>query len=518
MAPHRPKEISMRRFFGKLLSRVSDLRTTNTARSTRRGPRRASLQVETLEDRLLLSTLSTVKLSGTTLQVDAAPGFAGPSAPGHPNVHLRQITFEVDPRQSTKLEILDNGTPLARYFIASIKEVDVSLAGLDKVIIDDTSGQPFAPKTQVLLTGSNANSVLELTGSQSIIGETYFGGDASQEASVALGSVVGGSGGYSIHFSSAINSVIDSVTTTVSPVVETYGLNVTLSSQVDGTQSLSGLNIGGSGGGTYTFSNKKFIGLDMLNASASLNLNATTAAAGEQELDVALLATGQSVQINGTPGTVTTSVAAFEDGASVSLVANSGSVSLTGNYSTTVVTLGQVGQGLNSLATTAGINANVSVIGVRTLIVADNGNTTTQENVTVTESTISGSGLFGSDAVKLTYSNTVKLILRTGQLVDGYLVAGSKAGARFSSQIEFADFSKVGLNVIVFVDAGSLLNLGLGNLFGSPNTASLYIVAAAGGTFSQFIPNTPNGTEDVTFGGTDTSQIVYDGFGSVTHS
>ena len=224
------------------------------------------------------------------------------------------------------------------------------------------------------------------------------------------------------------------------------------------------------------------------------------------------------MHINATPSTVNTSVVAFEDAASVNLVANSGSVSITGNFSTTVVTLGQSGQGLNSLATTAGINANVSVLGVHTLIVAGNGNTTTQENVTVTESTISGRGLFGNDAVKLTYSNTKEVIIRTGQLADGYLVAGSKPGASFRSQIEFADFSKVGLNVIAFVDAGSLLNLGLGNLFASPNTASLYIVAAAGGTFSQSIPNTPDGTEDVTFAGTDTSEIVYDGFGSVTHS
>jgi hypothetical protein len=508
----------MRRFFGKLLKRVSNLRTTNTARTTRQGPRRACLQVETLEGRLLMSTLTTVKLSGTTLHVDAAPGFAGPSAPGHPNVHLRQITFEVDPRQPTKLEILDNGTPLARYFMSSIKEVDVSLPGLDEVIMDDSNGQPFAPKTQVLLTGNRTNSVLDLTGSQSVIGETYFGGDRSQHASVALGSVVGGAGGYSIQFSSAIDSVTDSVTTTVSPLVETHGLNVTLSSQDDGTQTFSGLNSGGSGGGTYTFSNKQFIGLDMFSANASLILNATAAAAGEHELDVALLGAGESVHINATPSTVTTSVVAFEDAASVSLVANSGSVSINGNFSTTVVTVGQSGQGLNSLATTAGINANVSVIGVRSLIVADNGNTTTQENVTVTESTISGRGLFGNDAVKLTYSNTKEVIIRTGQLADGYLVAGSKPGATFRSQIEFADFSKVGLNVIAFVDAGSLLNLGLGNLFASPNTASLYIAAAAGGTFSQPVPNSPNGTEDVTFAGTDTSEIIYDGFGSVTHS
>ena len=64
-------------------------------------------------------------------------------------------------------------------------------------------------------------------------------------------------------------------------------------------------------------------------------------------------------------------------------------------------------------------------------------------------------------------------------------------------KIGIADFSKVGLNVIAFVDAGSLLNLHVRNDFASPNTASLYIVAAAGGTFSQFIPNSPDGIEDV---------------------
>jgi hypothetical protein len=109
------------------------------------------------------------------------------------------------------------------------------------------------------------------------------------------------------------------------------------------------------------------------------------AESGFSGFPAALLGAGESVHINATPSTVNSSVTAFEDAASVSLVANSGSVSITGNYSTTVVTLGQSGQGLNSLATTAGINANVSVLGVHTLIVADNGNTTTQENVTVTE-------------------------------------------------------------------------------------------------------------------------------------
>jgi type VI protein secretion system component Hcp len=45
----------MRRFLSNL---VSDFRTTRAARSARRAPRRANLQVEGLEDRLVLSTAS----------------------------------------------------------------------------------------------------------------------------------------------------------------------------------------------------------------------------------------------------------------------------------------------------------------------------------------------------------------------------------------------------------------------------------------------------------------------------
>jgi hypothetical protein len=167
-----------------------------------------------------------------------------------------------------------------------------------------------------------------------------------------------------------------------------------------------------------------------------------------------------------------------------------------------------------------GINANVSVSGVHSLTVADDGNALTPENVTVTESTISGSGLFGNDSVKLTYSNTAVVGILTGQLADTYLVVGSKPGARFSSKITIADFSVVGLNMTVGVDAGSLLNLILRNDFASPNTASLF-VAASGATFSQSFPNPLNpfdGIEDVTFPVGFPSEIVYDGFGSVTHS
>src|SRR5207302_1934083 len=113
---------------------------------------------------------------------------------------------------------------------------------------------------------------------------------------------------------------------------------------------------------------------------------------------------------------------------------------------------------------------------------------TTRENVTVTESTISGTGLFGNDAVKLTYSNTAVVGILTGQLADTYSVVGSKPGALFRSNITIADFSTVAIHVFVAVDSGSLLNPILFNDFASPNTASLFI-SAPGGTFRQPVPD-----------------------------
>src|SRR6516164_4619174 len=95
----------MRRFLNKL---VGDFRSTHAARTARRAPRRASLQVEGLEDRLVLTSASFNPLT-STLTVNASPGSFGIIGRGiviPPSV--RHITFQADPLRA-RLQVRDNG-------------------------------------------------------------------------------------------------------------------------------------------------------------------------------------------------------------------------------------------------------------------------------------------------------------------------------------------------------------------------------------------------------------------------
>jgi hypothetical protein len=146
------------------------------------------------------------------------------------------------------------------------------------------------------------------------------------------------------------------------------------------------------------------------------------------------------------------------------------------------------------------------------------GNHSAHEHVTVTESTVSGTGLFGNNAVRLHHGNTATVVIGTGQPADTYTVVGSHPGARFGSQIEIDGHSTVGMNVPVALDARSGLNLSLLNEGGAtPAPASLFI-SAPGGRFSKPTPTLPAGIEDATFTGGLVSEVVYNGFTSVTHS
>lgn len=486
----------MRRFFADLWTKV-------TARP-RRAPRRTSLQVECLEAREVM-TASTATLAGSTLTVTAAPGSLT-FLRGAPVEHIREITFVADKAQPSKLDVLDDGTLLGAFPIASIKNVAVTVAGLDSVDVNDSNGQ-FAVGTSVSVQGSGGNS-LDLTGSQAITkGESFFPGNGAQNGSVELG------GDYAIQFSSAIGSVTDSIESTVSPVVETYGLNITLSNQGSNTQTLTGLANGGAGD-TYTFNNKPFIALDAFADNAEISLNAGAAAAGEKNLDVALLGDNEFLHINATPSTVSTSAVAFGNQAAMFMTANTAPVFLAGGPSTQVI-MGQFV--FNAGVTTADIKANVSVANVGQLTVEDTGNTTTQEHVNVTESTIAGTGLFGNNAATLTYNNVASLVIDTGRLADTYSVVGThQAGALFCNNITIDDFSNVGLSVQVSVNSASGLDLSLVNTFVAQPAPASVLIAAFEGTFSETTPPLPAGDEVVTFAGGLTSDVSYQGFTSVS--
>jgi hypothetical protein len=491
----------MRRFLNKLFR---DFRTTSTARGGRRAPRRASLQVECLEDRLVLTSASFNPVT-STLVVNASPGAITPPS-------VRQITFQADAHNSGKLQLLDNGVLVPVHdngvlvpeiAIASIKNVDVNLASRDAVNVNDSNGLPFAAGTTISLSGSGLGNSLKLTGSRIISGgESYVAGSGTQDSLLTLG-------GDTFDIGAGVGSVTDEVKTTAALDVQSSAQKVSQTNGADGVgQTLSGLASGGAGD-SLTYGYKNIVDLKLSSSYATANLNATRGAAGEQSFVLELDGDDGQANLNATPSTLTTDVKSLAWNASVQLFSNAGAVSVEGDGSTYVY-LSQVVPNVGS--TTAFINANVSVSNLAYLQVQDGGNHSTQENVKVTESTITGTGLFGNSAVKLTYSNVANLEIDTGFLANTYLVAPSHFGARFTSQITIN--SVVNLAITVEPDSGSGLNLTLMN---SSAPASLFIYAP-GGTFSPFSPNQSAGTEDVMFATGLMSQVSYTGFSSVSVS
>jgi hypothetical protein len=476
----------------------------------RRSPRASTRQpsLEALEDRLVLSTATSF---GSTLGIIASPGSAN---------HVRPILLEADPKDHSLLNVLDTGQLLGQFKIASITAVDVVVQGDDAITVDDSNGFPFAAKTTISLFGTGVNNSLILRGSQAInASEAFTAGTATQAGSLVLG-------GSAFVFSGAIASVADEVPdTTTTLFVDTSAQAVTLTSRNGHTAQFSGLASGG-GGNTLTFLDKTSVALELLGPNATATLDAPAAPRGLKTLQARLFGNSDTLDIKATPSRVETF--AFANGLldTVLLRGNSGRVIIQG-ASPSLVILGTDADPSKSV--TAGIKADVSVSGAGLLEILDEGNVKTREQVTVTESTVTGKGLFGNDGVVLTYSAPL-LGIGTGRLANTYTVAPSHPGARFSGTIGIADDSSdAGLSVHVSVDPGSGLHLDLSNK--DPKTGSLAISAAPGAfhthaTFNPQVPTTPNGTEAVQYLGRPvapigkigvglTSVVTYTGFDSV---
>jgi hypothetical protein len=485
----------MRRFLNKLFR---DFRTTGSARGGRGAPRRAAPQVEGLEDRMVLTT---VTLSGSTALISNM-------AQGHA-ITLESTGFFNGFRG---LEVFDNGTLVNNpklFSIDAIKTVNIQASGGDNVLVNDSNGMPFAQHTSISLFGSGANA-LTLAGSRGIAGnETYVAGGAS----FTPGEVLVDNLTFTLH--NAIAWVNDFFQITGTLDVQTSGSNVVLSGSSGVTQMLSGMGFGG--GDTLTYANKPTVVLDEYGANANVLLAATVPAVSENLFTVQMHGAGDSTTIAATPSNVFTEVRAeiapVANQASVYLRGNAGGVAVTGNSSTFL----SVGQPLtNGLFSTKGIQANVTAVGVGTMFLSDSGNVSTQENVTVTESTISGFGLFGNNGVKLFYQNVGTVNLVTGQDGADYTVAGSHKGAKFASKINLTYFSTLLANVPiradVYVDSGSQLNLQLYNLTTQQGT-----VLDVHTTGNPSLPGTPSGTVYVSFPGVPNSlsQIGYHNFSLV---
>jgi hypothetical protein len=486
------------------LRKLARGRGATPRRSSRAPNRRPTL--EALEDRLVPSFAVQF---GSTLIVKADPGSFGP--PPFVIPHVRPILLEADLTDHTKLDVFDTGKLLGQFTIASIKTVDVGVAGLDAVNVDDVNGVPFAGLTSINLFGSGFDNSLNLVGSQAIIGnEDFTASRVGQNASLSLA-------GVDFQFLSGIASATDAWANpnpAFTLFVSTQSQSVFLSKPfLSPGEQLSGLSAGGNGPGTLIFAGKAEVVLEVESDNATVTLDAATADSAWKGIDVQLFGKNDTVNIDATPAGVSTEVQTLGQSDRVNVLANAGFVIVLGNTSASVV-LGSNDADF-SKSVTSGINRDVSVFGAGSLQVADGGNVTTKEQVNVTEATVSGSGLFGNSGVVVHYSAT-PLAIFTGRLANTYTVAPSHAGAHFGGFVEIADlFSLAGLTVLVSVDGKSGLSLGLFNK--NPAAGNLFLVAP-GGTFNPFIMTKPNGFEQVTFLFGLTSKVGYAGFGNPVHS
>jgi hypothetical protein len=466
----------MKRLLKKLFR---DFMTPSKTRGGKPASRRAVLQLNGLEDRMVLSSAFQ---EGSTLFVNFTPG---------DNLEL----VEVNPTGNRQIEVVHGGTIIGEFSINSINAVEVSVAGQDDLVINDNDGMPFATGTTISLNGGGTNNTMVLSGSRAFDTNENYNVGATASSFTTLGV-----DGLNFRLFSAIDEVIDTIPITGGPLdVTTSSQNVDLSLQVNSFQELT--NLGPGGGGNFIFDVQNFVELNELAADANVNLNAPGAAGVDKGISVVTHGIGDTVVIAAT--NVPTSVQTIGTDSEVVLEANTAGVAVVGNQGSSMIIAAHQS---NHTESTKGIQANVIVEDMRTLIVADTGNVSTQENVTVTEKNISGTGLFGNNAAVVSYIDVATVSLFSGQLADTYTVKGSTSIAEFSSQIDIFDDSNKLFDAKVDLDSHSHLNLGLDKL-STLGTADLFI-NAPGGKFS----NLSGGVIDVSFPGGLPSQIDNNGF------
>jgi hypothetical protein len=483
----------MQRFFGKLYNRMFP---GNTARATSRGPRRISLGLESLENRLVPST---VTFGDGVLRI---AGLASHDA----------IAFTCNANNNNEVQVSDNGITLFSGNKQSIQTINVQLSTDNTVGFDDSNGMPLAYNTTVnLKNGNGTGGTLTLGGSRTVSGnETYAPGSGpTSTASLSVDN-------STINFSSAITSVVDFLPITGTDDVQMSGTNVTLLNA--NNNEITGLGPG-AGGSLLNFWHKPTLELDELAANATIHLNdpghgplpgVPDPPEPSPLLVVNLHGAGDTTIIAATPANevteVQTVIAPVANPASVLLEANAGPVQVNGSSSTTL----RIGQQLsNGLFSTQGIQGNVTVQGAGSLSLLDNGDNSKAQNVTVTEKSVSGTGLFGNNNVALSYGGVTNLSIDSGQLADQYTVEGSGPDVQFSTDISITDSSNTSFRADVYVGIFNDLNLSLFNP--TPIAAAqLYIHTVSSETVSN--PTPQQGVVDATFAGVFTSQISYDGF------
>jgi hypothetical protein len=489
----RAEEFPMRQFLKNLFR---DLRTTKTTTRPIRRAACTSLRLEGLEDRTVLSTAGLSTATGI-LDVVVSP---------NSSVSLLEVTTG-GTRQIAVLGATAQGTSdPAQFPINSFKSVEITVTGQDTVNIDDSFGMPFNPNTTITLNGNETDSTLSLFGSRLVGGnESYFAQDEDGDGAIKLDNL-------EFDFNRAFATVTDSIPTNGIYAVSTSGQTIDLSGprprSTSRTNSFGGLAV--NGGGLLTYANKPTVALNEYATAATITLDALKSAAGEKDSVVNMWGEYDSTTLVATPAGVLTSVASAAANQTEQLYGNGGPVVFSGTSSTTAV-IGQPASGEEF--STHEIFANVSVVGPGYVQIADNANKSTSENVHVTESTVSGSGLFGNNSVKLVYNDVKFLTLMTGQDSDIYTVAASQAGAEFSAQINILDFSTVELRVGVTINDHNNLNLQLYN--SNPNNGAAELFVHVPSTASLSGGENGTGSLGVTFPDGSASQILYENYGEV---
>jgi hypothetical protein len=488
----------MRRFLNKLFR---DLMTTSKTQGDRPASRRTMLQLNGLEDRMVLSTAS-LNPSHTILTIDASAG-------GSSVEQTRFITlFELNPGPNRQIEVFDSVQgEIGQFSINPINHVVINVNSNDTVVINDSSGMPFATGSTITLNGSGSNDSIVFDGSRSIdTGEDYIvGGTAATECSLLMD-------GLTFQFNSAFSSVTDTIQITGGPLdVATGSQDVFLSNGPGSEQTFSGMGPGG--GGILTYANMSIVELNEYAADATVNLDATTPEALERDFIVDLHGAEDQTIVATTPNSssVLTWIDALGSQQRVSTESNLSPVLISGDSSTTTVIGTPVA---NDELTLADIKANVSVVGSGTLIVSDSGNHTLSEDVTVTESTISGLGLFGNNAARISFVNVPEVSILSGTASDIYNLIGANPGES-TSQISIFDDSTVSFAAIADVDTQSHLSVQLFNQSTNPEAPAALSIDDHGGKFSNPHPKPGNGVEDVHYSDGNTDQFAYFGFTSI---
>ncbi len=318
----------MRRFLNNLFR---DFRTTGTARGGRRAPRRATLQVEGLEDRLALTSASQI---GAVLTINASPGDRGGLGVFSVNpVQFRTITLESDGHG--QIDVNDSVQGLVNHFtISSIKNVVVVVQGLDVVTINDSLGMPFATGTTVTVGGNG-----QYVNTMNLVGSLPINGDEQCVAPLPSASTSAASfikvDGVTFDYTSAIQSVADGLLITGTFDVETSSPEVFLYGSDHHDQEL--LNLRGRYE-TLNFANKNQVVLNEYAANAGIILEATTPDAPNELFSADMHGAGDVTTIFSTPykviTDVETTVAPVANQAAVQVDANNGPVTVEGNSST----------------------------------------------------------------------------------------------------------------------------------------------------------------------------------------